>query len=103
MRLTEPILNPIIAIGSGNIENILELTGEIQIGHKHQVKIHEYLGGSCVNYSLRLISVGEHVFPIPLIGDDRLGIRIQNALFEKSNDNKLPKAVSAPVPSPRLT
>ncbi len=93
MKSTKPISHPIIAIGSGNIENIIELKGEMLIGEKHQVYTHEYLGGSCVNYSLRLMSMGEHVFPIPLIGKDRLGIRIQNALFEIGHEKSLPETI----------
>jgi len=81
--------SPVIAIGSGNIETILEHDGEIQLGRKHIVGTHELLGGSCVNYSIRLITAGNTVFPIPFIGDDRFGYDIRKALLDLGRKNKI--------------
>ncbi len=80
---------PVITIGSGNIEYILEHDGEIQLGHKHVVKTHEFMGGSCVNYSYRLITAGKSVFPIPFIGNDQLGYEIQNKIVSIGLDKKI--------------
>jgi sugar/nucleoside kinase (ribokinase family) len=72
---------PIIAIGSGNIEHILTAEGAVRLGHKHAVDAVELLGGSCINYFLRLISAGFDTFPIPQIGRDDIGMRIQKGLI----------------------
>ncbi|MBU0995748.1 MAG: carbohydrate kinase family protein [Proteobacteria bacterium] len=77
--------SPIITIGSGNIEHVLELDGEIHLGRKHIVKSHEFLGGSCINYSIRLMSMGEIVYPIPFIGKDKYGREIQKKLISIGN------------------
>jgi sugar/nucleoside kinase (ribokinase family) len=73
---------PIIAIGSGNIEHILTAEGAVRLGHKHAVDAVELLGGSCINYFLRLISAGFDTFPIPQIGRDDIGRRIQKGLIQ---------------------
>lgn len=83
--------SPVIAIGSGNIETILEHDGEIQLGRKHVVRTHELLGGSCINYSIRLITEGKPVFPIPFIGDDQFGYDIQKTLLDIGGQYKISK------------
>ena len=82
MKTTSKGTSPIITIGSGNIEHILEYEGEIQLGRKHIVTTYEFFGGSCINYSLRLISSGMDVFPIPFIGKDRFGHDIRKYLVK---------------------
>ena len=49
---------PIITVGSGNVEYILEHDGEVELGKKHIIDSYELIGGSCVNYSLRLLTTG---------------------------------------------
>ncbi len=73
---------PIVAIGSGNVEHILTAEGAVRLGHKHAVSAVELLGGSCINYFLRLISAGFETFPIPQIGRDDIGMRIQKCLLQ---------------------
>jgi sugar/nucleoside kinase (ribokinase family) len=69
---------PIITVGSGNVEYILQHNGEVELGKKHVISSHELIGGSCVNYSLRLLNVGTRIFPVPLIGKDPNGRKIRD-------------------------
>jgi len=73
---------PIITVGSGNVEYILHHNGEVELGKKHVINAHELIGGSCVNYSLRLLNVGTHVFPVPLVGKDPNGRKIRNEVLK---------------------
>ena len=82
MKTTRKSTSPIITIGSGNVEHILEYDGEIQIGRKHIVTSYELFGGSCINYSLRLITAGMDVYPIPFIGKDQFGHDIRKHLVK---------------------
>lgn len=81
--------SPIITIGSGNVEHILAYDGEMQIGRKHIVTSYELFGGSCINYSLRLIAVGMDVFPIPFVGKDRHGYDIRKHLIKTGLERDL--------------
>ena len=73
---------PIITVGSGNVEYILQHNGEVELGKKHLIDSHELIGGSCVNYSLRLLTVGTNVFPIPFVGKDRDGQKIRDEMLK---------------------
>ncbi|CAB1062589.1 hypothetical protein D1BOALGB6SA_7369 [Olavius sp. associated proteobacterium Delta 1] len=73
---------PIITVGSGNVEYILQHNGEVELGKKHVINSHELIGGSCVNYSLRLLNVGTPVFPVPLVGKDPNGYKIRDEILE---------------------
>jgi sugar/nucleoside kinase (ribokinase family) len=64
---------PIVAIGSGAFENILRCDGVLQLGGKHVVQQEESLGGSGLNYTLRLLAAGMEVLPILPVGNDTLG------------------------------
>jgi len=75
------INTPIITVGSGNIEYILRHDGEVQWGKKHVINSHELIGGSCVNYSQRLLNVGAQVFPVPLVGQDPHGRKIRDEVL----------------------
>ena len=86
--------NPILVVGSGNAENILTLKGDIVLGNKHSVEIHELLGGSGVNFSLRLLSAGIGVLPILTIGNDRLGEDIRQQLCAIAAQNKVQPVVT---------
>jgi sugar/nucleoside kinase (ribokinase family) len=72
---------PIIAIGSGAFENILRCDGALQLGRKHIVKQEESLGGSGLNYTLRLLANGMEVLPILPVGDDPLGHLILESIL----------------------
>jgi sugar/nucleoside kinase (ribokinase family) len=82
----------IVTIGSGNIEYVMQLGGEFRIGKKNQVNSTELLGGSCINYSLRLLNAGFDVFPIPSVGKDLIGLSIQNKLFDAGFKNGISQA-----------
>jgi sugar/nucleoside kinase (ribokinase family) len=83
----------IVTVGSGNIEYILEHKGEIIPGQKHIVKAHEFFGGSCLNYTFRLMAAGYDVFPMPLVGDDPSGQKIRKALLEYARPEALSKTI----------
>ena len=89
MKTTSKGTSPIITIGSGNVEHILEYDGEIQIGRKHIVTSYELFGGSCINYSLKLMAVGMDVFPIPFIGKDQHGHDIRKHLIKTGLEREL--------------
>lgn len=81
---------PIITIGSGNVENILMCEGEIGLGKKHLIQSFELIGGSGVNYTMRLIAAGYTVFPIPLIGNDQNGLNIREKIVEQAITHQTP-------------
>lgn len=74
---------PVIIVGSGNLENILRLKGKVRLGQKHLVSADELIGGSCINYFLRIATAGGEAFPIPQIGKDDLGAEIQARLIQQ--------------------
>ena len=82
-------INNIVVIGGANMEYILKPHGELIDGGKNFVEIDELFGGSGVNYSLRLLSYGELVFPILFLGDDRTGEMIFSELsrYKKSENS----------------
>lgn len=88
-KITENETAPIIAVGSGNMEHILTAEGAVRLGHKHAVSAVELLGGSCINYFLRLVSAGFETFPIPQVGNDNIGIRLQKRLIQMCRQLKL--------------
>jgi sugar/nucleoside kinase (ribokinase family) len=73
---------PVITVGSGNVEYILRSKGELELGKKHLINSQGLIGGSCVNYALRLLTVGCSVFPVPLVGDDRCGQKIRGRILD---------------------
>lgn len=72
----------IICVGGGNAEEILKLDEELVVGDKHSVIKEELIGGSAVNYSMRLLTAGYDVLPILAIGNDRIGDNIRSELLE---------------------
>ncbi len=72
---------PILVVGSGNAEYIINLDQELHQDQKYVVKYHELLGGSGVNYSLRLLHAGIPVYPILSVGRDAFGERIKNEIL----------------------
>jgi sugar/nucleoside kinase (ribokinase family) len=82
---------PIITVGSGNLEYILICEGEIKLGKKHLIQPSELIGGSGVNYTMRLMAAGENVFPIPLIGNDQSGLKIREKITNKAITYGMPE------------
>ncbi len=78
----------ILVIGGANIEYILKSKTDIIQGSKNFVDIEELLGGSGVNYSLRLLAYGERVFPILFLGDDSTGRQIYDEIHRYQNINE---------------
>ncbi len=78
----------ILVIGGANIEYILKSKTDIVQGSKNFVDIEELFGGSGVNYSLRLLSYGEKVFPLLFVGDDSTGRQIYDKLAPFGIDEK---------------
>ena len=88
-RNNRPNAIPILAIGSGNEEHVLITPSglEVVLGQKHPVdEAAERYGGSCVNYSLRLLSYGVPVLPIVSIGNDKMGRCIQQQLISTAQE-----------------
>lgn len=77
----------IVTIGSGNGENILVSDTPIETGHKHPVTVKEMYGGSGVNHSFRLASMGKNIFPVLSIGNDGIGRKIQKELAKVARHN----------------
>lgn len=73
--------SPVVTVGSGNVEYVLLHDGIVELGKKHLIDGHELIGGSCVNYSLRLLNFGSQVFPVPLVGDDPNGRKIRDEIL----------------------
>lgn len=84
----------IVAIGSGNAENILECnSGDIEFGSKHQVTMkHEY-GGSAVNVTTRLLTMEHDVYSVITIGGDRLGNQIRDRLRKVAEQSEASASV----------
>jgi sugar/nucleoside kinase (ribokinase family) len=72
----------IAVIGGANIEYIIKSQSSIVQGSKNFVDIEELYGGSGLNYSLRLMSAGESVYPILYLGDDNIGHNIQQFILK---------------------
>jgi sugar/nucleoside kinase (ribokinase family) len=83
----------ILVIGSGNAEHVFSLEGDFRLGQKHMVACHEVIGGSGVNYTMRLINAGFPVFPILSIGRDRLGLGIREKILTSARRAQLPEQV----------
>jgi len=71
---------PVIAIGSGAIESIVRCDAPLQIGRKQIVQQEESLGGSGLNYTLRLLAAGHPVLPILPVGNDGRGRLIRDSV-----------------------
>jgi sugar/nucleoside kinase (ribokinase family) len=70
----------IIAIGSGNLENLLICEETVSLGNKYSVTVKELWGGSAVNFSCRLLSEGIGVIPLLTIANDDSGNKIREAI-----------------------
>ena len=83
-------LNSILVVGSGNIENVIKLDGELCLDGKHVVDYLHSIGGSGVNVSLRLMNNGFSAMPILTVGDDNFGKNIRDILLETALSASLP-------------
>ncbi len=72
----------IVVVGGANIEYILKSSENIIRGSKNFVDVDEFIGGSGVNYTMRLLSVGCPVYPILFAGDDENGKKIHKTILE---------------------
>lgn len=72
---------PVVAIGSGAFESILRCDVHLQMGGKHVIQQEQSLGGSGLNYTLRMLAVGIEVLPILPIGNDPLGKFIRESII----------------------
>lgn len=72
--------SPVIAVGSGAVENIIVCDSGLQLGRKHIVRQEESLGGSGLNYTLRLMGAGREVLPILPVGPDARGQLIRESI-----------------------
>ena len=81
---TRPIPGPgyVVAIGSGVGENIYEIDDALTPGSKHIALRRKLIGGSGINYTFRLMSMGIPVIPVLTVGRDILGAEIQAQLRE---------------------
>ncbi len=78
----------ILVVGGGNSEEILILNSELDIGEKHKVETESLIGGSGVNYVMRLLTHGYDVFPILPIGKDAIGKEIRKNIFKNCTFNQ---------------
>ncbi len=72
----------IVVVGGANIEYILKSKENIVRGSKNFVDVEEFIGGSGVNYTMRLLSVGSPVYPILFVGNDDNGMKIHKTILE---------------------
>jgi len=79
----------ILVIGSGVIENVLQVEGEVKLNHKHIVERKELLGGSGINYTMRLANTGHNVLPILSVGNDNAGHKVQRSLLQAARSCRL--------------
>jgi sugar/nucleoside kinase (ribokinase family) len=74
--------SPIVVIGSGNLEMLLHSPNNdsITLGAKHSVKVESIWGGSGVNFTTRLLSVGRMALTVLPIANDQAGKQIIHAM-----------------------
>jgi sugar/nucleoside kinase (ribokinase family) len=72
----------IVVVGGANIEYILKSKDNIVRGSKNFVDVEEFIGGSGVNYTMRLLSVGSPVYPILFVGNDENGKKIHKTILD---------------------
>ncbi len=74
--------NIVVVVGGANIEYILKSKENIVRGSKNFVDIDEFIGGSGVNYTMRLLCVGCPVYPILFVGNDENGKKIHKTILK---------------------
>jgi hypothetical protein len=99
MALRTDARKPVIAIGSGYDEIIVESMHEVTLGNKHTIKIQNLIGGSGANFALRLMAAGYASMPILPIGNDKAGKYIREEVVKALTKVKAPEALSAYVKS----
>jgi sugar/nucleoside kinase (ribokinase family) len=83
----------ILVIGSAYKEHILQLDNEMLPGEKNIIECHDLLGGSGIDYTLRLINAGFLTIPILSVGNDKLGHEIRNEIISSAKMAKLPSQI----------
>lgn len=99
LKTIEKRPEPILVVGTGNVEYVLKLDNELQLGRKCMVTYRELFGGSGLNYTLRLINVGLPVFPILSIGKDLIAKRIRNEILASAKKAGLSEQILAFIDS----
>ncbi|MCP4756844.1 MAG: carbohydrate kinase family protein [Proteobacteria bacterium] len=87
----------ILAVGSGNVEYVVNLDDELQLDRKYTVTYNEHFGGSGVNYALRLTNMGIPVLPILSVGNDLLGEKIRDKILAAALKANLPEPIIAHI------
>lgn len=79
---------PIVVVGSGNLELLLHSPSNerVILGEKHSVKVDSLWGGSGVNFTTRLLSVGRPVLPVLPIANDHAGKQIVQAMKKNAKE-----------------
>jgi len=89
--------NCVLVVGNAVAEDLLVVDGAVVRGSKNEISRHSTIGGSGLNYALRLTASGVPTLPFLVAGNDSAGKRIQTALSQAASAAKLPPAVMAYV------
>lgn len=81
---------PIVALGSGYSEVVVESGDEVTLGNKHTVGLQNLIGGSGANFALRLMAAGHPSIPILPIGNDDAGKYIRQEIINAMVRAKVP-------------
>lgn len=92
MTFSSETAGPVIIFGSANKEYVLQCE-DLVLGNKHTVVAEELLGGSGINYTLRLLAAGYEVMPILPIGNDQIGHNIRNELLGAADKFRVSQTV----------
>lgn len=74
-------IESILVIGSAVAETYLNIEKDLIVGAKHFADRYELLGGSGLNYTMRLISAGHFALPVLPIGRDSIGRMIKEEIM----------------------
>jgi len=99
MALRTDARKPIIAIGSGYGEIIVESHDEITLGNKHTIRLHNLIGGSGLNFALRLMASNNLSLPILPIGNDKVGRDIRQEVVKAMVRANAPELIKTYVHS----
>ncbi len=86
-KITMSETAPILVVGTGNAEYIIKLDCKFECNNKYLADYYEFVGGSGVNYTLRLAAAGFEVLPILPIGQDATGERIKTLISNQTQKN----------------
>ncbi|MGF1493308.1 MAG: hypothetical protein ACFBSC_12805 [Microcoleaceae cyanobacterium] len=83
----------VLVIGGANGEYLIKPEKKIVLGEKHVAGTNSLIGGSGINYSLRLLKAGFWALPILPLGQDSLGEWIQAQLLAETEALQLPDVI----------